>query len=577
MIYSEIPSAQILVLLFKSRGVKNIVISPGSRNAPLTLSFSKNPDFNCFSIVDERCAAFFAMGMARQLQEPVAVLCTSGSALLNYFPAVAEACYSEIPLIVVSADRPEYKIDVGDGQTIRQKNVFGDHVGYSANLKLDVCHSTQVIRKFAKDLLLETQEQVEEFNQIELCRALDLAFHQKKPVHINIPFEEPLYGQTDMLSVEVHSESPLTHKPDTPFNISKYDEIWTKTSKKMVLIGVQQPNILNEEVIELLGSDSDVLVFTETTSNTYHANFFPSIDCVVAPIEKSSKREELFGKLKPEVLITMGGMIVSKKIKAFLRDYRPKHHWHLGNTRAYDTFFCLDEHIDIDPNRFFSNLTSTLERKGYRTFWDGIMENYKRQRSIYLKRISFSDFWAFDKIQSSIPSQYQVHLANSSTVRYSQLFEMNASLQVFCNRGTSGIDGSTSSAIGAAEHYAFPTLLITGDLSFFYDSNGLWYDGLRKDFRIILINNTGGGIFRILPGSEETSAFSKYFETVHGLTAENLSKMHNFQYQSASSKAELLRELEDFYEPSDRPKILEVFTPRVKNDKILLDYFDFIS
>ena len=133
--YSDIPSAQTLVLYFQSVGIKNIVISPGSRNAPLTLSFTKNPFFKCFSIVDERCAGFFALGMAQQLNEPVAVVCTSGSALLNYYPAVAEAFYSDIPLIVVSADRPNHKIDIGDGQTIRQDNVFKRHIGYSANLK----------------------------------------------------------------------------------------------------------------------------------------------------------------------------------------------------------------------------------------------------------------------------------------------------------------------------------------------------------------------------------------------------------------------------------------------------------
>ena len=152
MMYSDIPAAQTLVLYFKSKGVKNIVISPGSRNAPLTISFTKNSFFNCFSIVDERCAAFFAMGMAQHLQEPVAVLCSSGSAMLNFYPAVAEAYYSDIPLIVVSADRPSYRIDIGDGQTIRQENVLEKHIGYSANLKQDVSHATKTISKYGESI-----------------------------------------------------------------------------------------------------------------------------------------------------------------------------------------------------------------------------------------------------------------------------------------------------------------------------------------------------------------------------------------------------------------------------------------
>ena len=154
---------------------------------------------------------------------------------------------------------------------------------------------------------------------------------------------------------------------------------------------------------------------------------------------------------------------------------------------------------------------------------------------------------------------------------------MNASLQVFCNRGTSGIDGSTSTAIGASVYYPHPTILITGDLSFFYDSNGLWVENLRSDFRIILINNGGGGIFRILPGSEQTNEFSTYFETIHQLNAENLAKMYGLDYVKAKNKQELIEELKSFYSISEKPRILEVFTPRLENDKILLDYFDFIS
>ena len=181
MMYSDIPAAQTLVLYFKSRGVKNIVISPGSRNAPLTISFTKNPFFNCFSIVDERCAAFFAMGMAQHLQEPVAVLCSSGSAMLNFYPAVAEAYYSDIPLIVVSADRPSYRIDIGDGQTIRQENVLEKHIGYSANLKQDVSHATQTISKYGKSVLEDSQEGIQQYNEKEIAKALAVAFDDKYP------------------------------------------------------------------------------------------------------------------------------------------------------------------------------------------------------------------------------------------------------------------------------------------------------------------------------------------------------------------------------------------------------------
>ncbi|MGW9686088.1 2-succinyl-5-enolpyruvyl-6-hydroxy-3-cyclohexene-1-carboxylic-acid synthase [Flagellimonas sp. 2504JD1-5] len=577
MTYSNIPSAQTLVLYFKSRGIQNIVISPGSRNAPLTLSFTKNPFFNCFSIVDERSAAFFALGMAQQLRQPVAVVCTSGSALLNYYPAVAEAFYSDIPLVVVSADRPSYKIDVGDGQTIRQENVFAKHIIYNANLKLDVSHSTAVISEFAPDYLVESQDDIQKQNAAEIDKALHVAICDNAPVHINIPFEEPLYGVTEDCQVQI-SEPCANDSTEKEADLDEIKTVWMKSQRKMVLVGVNYPNAIDDDILEQLAEDENVLVFTETTSNLHHPSFFPSIDSIIAPIEKSENKEKLFEDLQPEVLITFGGLVVSKKIKAFLRKYKPKHHWHVDQKKAYDTFFCLSSHIQLNPNTFFKNvLGSTAADSGYRRHWNMAKERYEQKRQEYLGKISFSDFKAFDIIQQNIPEGYQVQLANSSTVRYTQLFPMHPSLQVFCNRGTSGIDGSTSTAVGASLFYPKPTLLITGDLSFFYDSNGLWNDHIRPDFRIILINNSGGGIFRILPGKEESKEFSTFFETNHGLTAKNLAKMYGFQYMKADNEIDLAMGLKSFYEKSNQPQILEVFTPHLKNDKILLDYFDFIS
>lgn len=576
--YSDIPSAQTLVLFFKSRGIKNIVISPGSRNAPLTLSFTKNPFFSCYSIVDERSAGFFALGMAQQLLEPVAVVCSSGSAMLNYYPAVAEAYYSDIPLVVVSADRPSYKIDVGDGQTIRQENIFEKHIGYSASLKQDVVHSSETARRMESLGQNESQESIQIFNTAEIGKALDCAFTENSPVHINIPFEEPLYGTVADSGIKIpphNGYEKLTGEEDWP----ELASLWNKSQRKMVLIGVNQPNTIDEEILQGLASDSSVLVFTETTSNVNHPLFFPSIDSIIAPIEKSENKEELFKKLRPDLLVTFGGLIVSKKIKAFLRKYQPKTHWHIDSKKAYDTFFCLSKHIKTSPNIFLEEIMqdSPMEGSGYRDHWLGVKSAYGQKRKEYLTKIPFSDFSVFDQVLRNIPEGYQIHLANSSTVRYAQLFPMNSSLKVFCNRGTSGIDGSTSTAIGAAVNHEQPTLLITGDLSFFYDSNGLWNSYTRADFRIILINNSGGGIFRILPGFEETEDFSTFFETSHNHTAEHLAEMFNFNYQKVENEQELENVLGNFYSISERPKILEVLTQRELNNKILLDYFDFIS
>ncbi|MCB0373181.1 MAG: 2-succinyl-5-enolpyruvyl-6-hydroxy-3-cyclohexene-1-carboxylate synthase, partial [Muricauda sp.] len=262
MMYSDIPAAQTLVLSFKSKGIKHIVISPGSRNAPLTISFTKNPFFRCYSIVDERCAAFFALGMAQQLQEPVAVVCTSGSALLNYYPAVAEAFYSDLPLVVVSADRPSYRIDIGDGQTIRQENVLEKHIGYSANLKQDISHAAHLVAKYGKDLLTESQEEVQAYNEKELAKALQVALEEKSPIHINIPFEEPLYGKTETPSVEIgdYEHNPIQSLGDV--DLEDLKSVWKDSPRKMILVGVNPPNSLDEEVMAFLTADGNTLVFT---------------------------------------------------------------------------------------------------------------------------------------------------------------------------------------------------------------------------------------------------------------------------------------------------------------------------
>lgn len=578
--YSEIPAAQTLVLQFKSKGIKNIVISPGSRNAPLTLSFTRDSYFQCFSIVDERAAGFFALGMAQQLQEPVAVVCTSGSALLNYYPAVAEAFYSDVPLFVVSADRPSYKIDIGDGQTIRQEGVFEKHIAYSANLKQDSIHGVETVTRMKAAGIYEPQTSIQSFNAQELHKALTIGMRSKAPIHINIPFEEPLYNTTDTLKVEIDATEEEVSRELTDKDWSMHSELWKSSKRKMVLIGVNTPNSVSKKVLEALANDDSVLVFTETTSNLHHPEFFPSIDSIVAPIERSSEKDDLFKALQPDLLVTFGGLIVSKKIKAFLREYQPKTHWHVDTKKAYDTFFCLSDHIKWNPDSFFTQILSGQRSTSgslYKKNWTKVKGNYEHRREDYLQKIPFTDFKVFNQIMANIPKDYQVHLANSSTVRYTQLFNMDASLKVYCNRGTSGIDGSTSTAVGASVHHGEPTLLITGDLSFFYDNNGLWNSYLKKDFRILLINNSGGGIFRILPGFEATDNFSTFFETSHGQTAEHLCRMHGLDYLSANDEVGLTEGLQHFYSDSNRPKLLEIFTPRELNNKVLLDYFDFIS
>ncbi len=552
MKYPKIALAQQVIQLCNAKGIHHVVISPGSRNAPLTIGFSSHPTIKTYSVVDERCAAFFALGIAQQLQKPVAVVCTSGSAVLNYYPAVAEAFYSNIPLVVISADRPKHLIGIGDGQTINQENLFENHILFTANL-------------------------VEESstNQDLLNKAINTAIIDNGPVHINVPFAEPLYEtETELTEViEVTSgESSVEILQEDDYTLFK--KTWQCSKKRMVLIGVNGPNKIEQQFLDYLGYDDATVVFTESTSNVHHPNFFPSIDKIIAPLS-----DEEFSDLQPDVLLTLGGLIVSKKIKSFLRAYQPKAHYHVGADIAFDTFFCLKHQFKLSENSFFTRLfkddVNTIS--DYQTKWLSVKSKRAEKHKAYLNSIPFSDFKAFEILQKHIPEHSVLHLSNSSTIRYVQLFDSNPAVYQFCNRGTSGIDGSTSTAIGHAVASEKQNILITGDLSFFYDSNALWNTYIPKNFRVIVVNNSGGGIFRILPGNKNTENFETYFETKHSLTAEHLCNMYSFDYKSVSDEINLNSELNHFFSESEQPKLLEIFTPRELNDTVLLDYFKYLT
>ncbi len=549
---TKILSQTITQLCLKNE-VKSVVISPGSRNAPLTIGFTEHPFFKCYSIVDERCAAFFALGIAQQSKQPVALVCSSGSALLNYFPAIAEAYYSDIPLIVISADRPEHLLEIGDGQTIQQENVFGKHILYNANCK--------------------EGNEVQKANEFEINKAIQVAKKKKGPVHINAPFSEPLYNTTDQLQVSISFNSEENETPKLE-DISEFIPVWEQAKKKLVLVGVLAPNSIEKKLLDRLIEDESVIVFTETTSNLHHADCINSIDQLIAPFEESD-----FKNLQPELLITFGGMVISKKVKSFLRNNPPKNHWHIDEKKAYDSYFVLSKHFKVKPSTFLEAILSNtkISKSDYKQQVLKLKEHRLERHQAYLEQVPFSDFKAFSRIFKSIPKDYQLQLSNSATVRYAQLFNLDPSLQVFCNRGTSGIDGSTSTAIGASVASDLPTLFITGDLSFLYDSNALWNQYLPKNFKIIVINNGGGGIFRILPGEKNTDNFDTYFETKHSHNAKNLCEMYGLGHSSVVNLNELDDKLNSFFQKNEHPQLLEIFTPSKINDQILLDYFNYLK
>lgn len=549
MTYPAINLAQSIIEICKSKQIKNIVISPGSRNAPLTIGFVSDPYFTCYSIADERCAGFFALGISQQNNTPTALVCTSGSALLNYYPSIAEAFYSQIPLVVISADRPTNKIDIGDGQTIRQANVFANHIIYSANL---------------------TQQSSAQ-NDLEINKALDFACAKKGPTHINAPFEEPLYNTVEQLQVcpvITQHNCAVEPKVDYPLYASK----WNAAAKKLVLVGSNPPDVIEQHVLDLLANDPSVVVFTEVSSNFHHPSFIAHIDRIITTLSK-----EDFTALQPDILVTFSGMVVSKRIKNFLRNYPAQQHWHIDTQRHYDTYGILSDSIFDTPNHFFQHIsryTRNYTQGNYHTLAWELAQKKQQAHQRFMATIPYSDLFVMQAIFQHLPQHSDLQISNSSAIRYAQLLPVDPTVKVFCNRGTSGIDGSTSTAIGAAVASERPTILLTGDVSFFYDSNALWNAYVPKDFKIILINNQGGGIFRILPGHQQTPLFNTFFETQHQLTAQHLAQMYGWNYTVIHDNKNIDSVLGDFFAIQNTPSILEITTPTTVNDKVLKDYFN---
>jgi len=546
-------------------GLKYVVCSPGSRNAPLVIAFNQHPEIECIVIPDERSAAFHAIGMAQQTNDLVAVCCTSGSAALNYYPAIAEAYYQQIPLIVFTADRPLAWVDQGDGQTIVQDAVFKNHIRFS---------TTVPENKWEKEHVWYVKRQISE----AFYRANGIV---KGPIHINLPFSEPLYQQVEI--EEINENLPITilesneQLSDNQLKILK--KSWGNYSKKMILCGQMQPNEGLENVLKLLAEDTSVLVLVENTSNLIDRNFIHCIDRTLEGIKESELTD-----FAPDLLIVLGGAIVSKKIKSYLRKYTPYEIWKVGADFPFmDTFQNLTFSINVNSTSFLKEFIALekLPTSNYRNKWKQVdYVNKDKAIDFIEKQVAFTDLIANHIILDYLPENSILHLGNSSVVRYAQLFDPVRTITTFCNRGTSGIDGITSTAGGAAYIQKDKcNTLITGDISFFYDSNAFFNRLHISNLRIFLINNDGGGIFKIIPGPDTTVELNDFFVFNHGYSAEYICKAFEITYYNANSIFDLENQMEDFYafSSNNKPKLMEVFTDSTLNDTVLKHYFAALS
>ena len=547
---------QVVVNLLKKHEIENIIFSPGSRNAPLVIGFNGDNYFQTKSLVDERSAAFFALGMAQQIQKPVVLCSTSGSSVLNYAPAIAEAFYQKIPLIIITADRPPEWIDHGEGQSMRQYKVYENYIAESFNLPM-LDHP---------DALWQTGVMVNE--------AVHISSLNSKPVHINFPFREPLYETVD---IATKTQKKITHhKTHQSLDVKEMLSLknsWNNSNKKMIICGSMNPNKELNRILTEINKDSSVSVLTETTSNLYDKQFICCIDRTLERINDNS--------FYPEIVITIGSSIISKKLKKILRKNRPDEHWHIEKTnRAQDIFTSLTNFIPLEPKLFFADFIIDYQKKENSNFsklWYEEYEKSEKNHKNYLANCSWSDLKAHELIQDKI-SNYNLNLqmGNSASVRYIQLFKHLEKVKYNSNRGISGIDGSSSTAAGAASVNNKKTILITGDLSFIYDQNALWNNDLSKNLKIIVINNQGGGIFKIIPGPSKTPYLNEFFETSHDLNIDKISSGFGINYKKVDSIKEAKSAIERLI-VSNRSEILEFFTGNVNNEEILFEYFDNIK
>lgn len=553
---SDKKPVQDFVRLLEEHGIGHIIITPGSRNAPFSISLANHPTIKAHSIVDERSAAFIALGMARQLNRAVALICTSGTAALNFSPAIAEAYYQRIPLLIVTADRPIEWIDQGEGQSIRQRDVYRNFVKASYEIAEEAQDG---------DLVWYNVRQMD-----EAMRLTTDGVHG--PVHINFPLRESLYKKVEHEHFPVKTISRAqTSMQLSAEEMKRMSERISKSASVMVLAGQMHRDEQLHEALVDFSSRPNVLILTEAHSNLAHENFITTIDRLILKFDESLQKE-----LVPDLLITVGHNIISRKIKEYLRKGKTEH-WHVDiSGEGLDTVKHLSKVIPLSPASFFGTFAGKLGASvdsNYRSRFLQLNERTRLASGQYLDNTAWSDLKAFDMICKALPANSDLQMGNSSVVRYVLLSDARPDLRYFGNRGVAGIDGCTSTAVGAAFVTGSLTTLISGDIGFLYDSNAFWNNLVQPNLRLIVINNGGGGIFRIIEGPDSTgNILDRFFETEHNRKASDVAAMYGIPCRHAHNAEELQTGLEWLYH-NNQCGLLEIFTPRLENDPILKDYF----
>lgn len=514
------------------KGIKRAVLSPGSRCAPLTIAFARHPEIETFVIPDERSAAFIALGIALKTNVPTVLICTSGTASLNYYPAIAEAFYQHIPLLILTADRPPELIDSGDGQCIRQEEVYKNHIKASYSYPITTIDNDYKV----------------------LQKAINLSFNKPMgPVHINVPIREPFYPELDeqltFNNVELF-KSPKTTRT-SPITLKD------KYSNAIIVAGQES---YSKEIISKLAA-LELPIICDSISNLHVLpNAINTHDLLLNKITDNESQQ-----LKPDLLISLGNAILSKSLKQFLRKHKPLKHLNFSNNSiAGDVFQSIDTNYTLDDFQHLKtdNLTNKLT-----PYWLKQQNSIISHSNTYLDTTDWAEFSILYSIIKSLPNNCNIHVSNSMSIRYVNhlSYLLKPEQRIHCNRGTSGIDGSNSTAVGVS--ICSPNtanFLITGDISFFYDRNAFWHKHMPKNLSIILMNNNGGGIFRMIEGPARQPEHLEFFETPQTLNASNTAKDFGFEYFIPSNFSELQKinkSLKSIYKNS----IIEIITESNKN------------
>ena len=509
--YSNKESVNILTSLLVAHGVRHAVCCPGSRNAPIVHNLTECPDIMCYPITDERSAGFYALGMSQCLQEPVAVCVTSGTALLNLAPAVAEAYYQHARLVVISADRPLAWIDQQDGQTLPQSDALGRFVRKAVSLpEPHDDESRWYCNRLINEALLE----------------------KHAPVHINVPISEPFF---DFCVATLPEERKIELLPADISNqtLSHVCRMFVQ-SKRPLLIAGQPMNPGYDEAVCLIGDDESYV---------------------------------------PDLVLYIGGSIVSKRLKRFLR--KAKETWIVNATgEVTDTFMNLTRVIQGDAAVVEDQIRFLFEQQPHPFVqkWETLLAKVRAHAAayqpVYSEMATVKCFESQITIHSSLST---IHYANSTAIRLANIFAQHS---VYCNRGVNGIDGSLSTAAGFSCVTDDSVFCVIGDLSFFYDQNALWNQNLRGNFRILLLNNGKGGIFNLLKGLEQSPARDQFVAAEHHTSAEGICQQNNVKYLKAANMEELQQGISTLLNmESSRPVLLEVFTDPAEDERVFKDYY----